>query len=141
VRCTPVRGDLQRGPTPSAQWWTFTVAFLTAFLLLDVAQITSGTLLLKRRPGAIAWTITWASLKAAAVVAHIPVAWMVQHDQLTRMTGGPAAPGATFMSVTMFAGVLFGAAMGLWLPALLLVWLLRPGIRAQTRAWTGPERA
>ena len=111
----------------------------TAFagLVIAVLLLMGGIGLVRRRRWGVTACLTWAVVKMVYVVANAFIGYLVNQAQFEAMQSDPNLQNLPmgFFPAMGAVGSCFGIAWGWILPIFMLIWLTRPGIRAEVREW------
>ncbi len=118
----------------------YSIALHAIGLLSAVLLLIGGLRLFARRRSSVPMILIWAWIRIPWMVGMLFVTQRLQaaQTQVVQNQQGSGITGAFTMTLIPFfnnIGLVFIAGWYLWLPILLLAWLLRPSIRAQTAAW------
>lgn len=113
--------------------------------VIGILLFVGAIALLTRRSWSGRCWIIWASLKVVIVLVSSVFAALAFQAVMQSATaqagatggGTPVPPRA--MGIFAIFPALFGAVFGLLWPTFVLIWFLRPAIRAQIRSWAGPK--
>ena len=93
--------------------------------------LVGGVQLIRRRPSAAYWCVTWSILKMIMTVATAVTTAAMQRDQFEAMGGPSAAMGPMLIVFSFVFGLLWGWA----LPVFMLVWFSMRWVRQQVADW------
>jgi hypothetical protein len=107
-------------------------------LVVAILLVAGGCMLAGRRAAAGPLLLAWAGLKMAFVVWKAILTVEMNEAIMTAMGGGGPGFSPALGAFMGSASAIFTLAWGCLLPIFILVWLLRPKIRAEMRAWSSP---
>lgn len=144
----------------AAQRKWFPQVAITQSISIAIATIlfVAGIAMVRRSPRSRLLFTIWIPLRVLCAIAVTIVTYLMQRDQFAAMSatsvmggGGAAAPGGGGGGPAVITGAIADASViaaavgyGLWAmiwPSFMLIWLLRPVIRAQMRAWQAAARS
>jgi hypothetical protein len=129
------------------RWWMIASALIGA--AIAGVLLTGGIGMLRRRAGCAVVLMAWAALKMVWGLVTTGVGVMIQREQMQAMQAQmaqqsqpmPAAMMTGMSEGIMLASLVFGLAWAWALPVFMLVWMNRPKIKAEVRAWRAPLMA
>lgn len=120
------------------QDWILTGSMLGAGIAALLLAVGIG--LLMRRPWSIRFGYVWATVKIIFVLANSIVSYFIQLEVFNVMANLGTALPPGFIGLFEIMAVLGTAIAIVWgwaLPVIMIVWFLRPRIRAEVSAWCG----
>lgn len=125
------------------RWRTWTLVGSALAMALGGVLIAAGAGIIGRRPWASGLALIWAVLKMILVVVSGILGIFMQQENLAAYTAAGAAtmpagmgPQASLMTAMAVGVAVVGLLWGLALPVFILVWFLRPKIKAEVAAWS-----
>ncbi len=123
-----------------AQYAPWTIAVHSVNLGLAVMLLVAGVGLTQRRAYAPRWSTTWAGLR---IMMLVPLTWLDYLTGQAQFAAMASAPGGTGMppglaglqDTMLVLGLAAGVLWRLWYPILVLVWMNRQRIKAETAGW------
>lgn len=118
-------------------WGNWIVVNSALSLLIALLLVVAGASLVKRRRTGIRLARVWAVSKMLLAIVGAFVGLAMQQDQFQQMSQqNSPLPGAPFLDVMVFVGVVIGLLWSCTFPVFVLIWFSRGKVKAEYCQWS-----